>query len=148
MKFDPTLTQNNMLNGGLGFLLTQARNSFMRDMEKELAPLNVTSAQFMIIVGIAHGRAHTLTEFSHYLGYDSGALKRLLDRIEDKGLIRRVRCAHDRRTWILQLTDAGAELYPKIMQSVSAIHARKLDAFEQEDIDQLRRYLHVMIAPA
>ena len=136
-----------MFNGGLGFLLTQARNAFLVNMEKELEPLNVTSAQFLIMVGIAHRRAQTLGEFTQYLGYDSAAMKRLLDRLEDKGLIMRVRCNYDRRTWVLQLTNEGMELYPKIMQAVGAVHARTLGALSVEEVDQLRRSLQSMIAP-
>ena len=40
----------------------------------------------------------------------TSGLSRLLDRIEDAGLIRRVRCPTDRRSLNIELTDDGAEM--------------------------------------
>ena len=141
MNFDPTLPWNNMFGGGLGFLLTQARNVVLADIERGLAPLNITAAQFMVIIGIAHERARTLTEFSAYLGYDSGAMKRLLDRVEEKGMIRRVRSVEDRRSQLLELTDEGRALYPRIMESVNAVHQRTLAGFSEAEALQFQGFL-------
>ena len=146
MKLDQTLAWNNMAGGGLGFLLTQARNAFLADIERELAPLNITAAQFMVVIGIAHERARTLTEFSAYLGYDSGAMKRLLDRVEEKGMIRRVRSLEDRRSLTLELTDAGRELYPRIMVAVTKVHARTLAGFTAEEVAQFQVFLQRVLA--
>jgi DNA-binding MarR family transcriptional regulator len=146
MKFDTTKVWNNMLTGGLGFLLAQARTGFMADMERELAPLNITSAQFMVVVGIAHDRARTLTEFCDFMGYDSGAMKRLLDRVEEKGIIRRVRSLEDRRSQILELTEEGHAIYPHIMEAVRRVHARSLDGFTPEEVATLQGYLQRIIA--
>jgi DNA-binding MarR family transcriptional regulator len=134
-----------MFGGGLGFLLVQARNTFLADMENEMAPLNLTAAQFLVVVGIAHKRARTLTEFSAFLGYDSGAMKRLLDRIEEKGIIRRVRCSEDRRSQILELTDEGTALYPRVMQAARTVHARSLQGFSEEEALQLQGFLRRII---
>jgi DNA-binding MarR family transcriptional regulator len=146
MKFDTSLAWNNMFGGGFGFLVNQARNAFLNDMERELAPLNITSSQFMVVVGIAHERARTLTEFSHFLGYDSGAMKRLLDRIEDKGVIIRRRCDIDRRLQILELTDAGRELYPRIMEVARRVHAKTLEGFTPEEAALFQTFLQKVIA--
>lgn len=145
MKFDPSLEWNQMFGGGLGFLLVNARNSFLADMEHEMAPLNLTAAQFLVVVGIAHERARTLTEFSAFLGYDSGAMKRLLDRVEEKGIIRRVRCLEDRRSQILELTDEGRALYPRVMQAARAVHARSLEGFSEEEAAQFQGFLRRVI---
>jgi len=145
MKFDPSLEWNQMFGGGLGFLLVNARNSFLADMEHEMAPLNLTAAQFLVVVGIAHERARTLTEFSAFLGYDSGAMKRLLDRVEEKGIIRRVRCLEDRRSQILELTDEGRALYPRVMQAARAVHARSLEGFSEEEALQFQGFLRRVI---
>jgi len=148
MKFDPSLEWNQMFGGGLGFLLVQARNTFLADMEHEMAPLNLTAAQFLVVVGIAHERARTLTEFSAFLGYDSGAMKRLLDRVEEKGIIRRVRNSNDRRSLILELTEEGRALYPRVMQAARAVHARSLEGFTEAEALQLQGFLRRVIEGA
>lgn len=143
---DPILPWDNMFGGGLGYLLTLARNQNLAAIERELAPLNITASQFMVVVGIAHGRAKTLTEFSEFLGYDSGAMKRLLDRVEEKGIIRRVRSVADRRSQILELTDTGLALYPQIMGAVRRVHGRMLEGFTDEEAAQFQFFLQKIIA--
>jgi DNA-binding MarR family transcriptional regulator len=143
---NPILPWDNMFGGGLGYLLTLARNQNLAAIERELAPLNITASQFMVVVGIAHGRAKTLTEFSEFLGYDSGAMKRLLDRVEEKGIIRRVRSVADRRSQILELTDTGQSLYPQIMGAVRRVHGRMLEGFTDEEAAQFQFFLQKIIA--
>lgn len=135
-----------MFGGGLGYLLTLARNQNLAAIERELEPLNITASQFMVVVGIAHERARTLTEFSEFLGYDSGAMKRLLDRVEDKGMIRRVRSTEDRRSQILELTETGKALYPQIMEIVRRVHARTLEGFTDEEAALFHGFLQKVIA--
>jgi DNA-binding MarR family transcriptional regulator len=86
--------------GGLGYLITQARNAVLAAIESELAPLDVTAAQFIVVLSVAHGRANTPSEIARLVGCDSGAMTRLLDRIEGKGIIRRIRSGStaDRRS--------------------------------------------------
>lgn len=145
MKSDVSLPWNNMFGGGLGYLLTLARNQNLAAIERELAPLNITASQFMVVVGIAHERARTLTEFSEFLGYDSGAMKRLLDRVEEKGMIRRVRSVEDRRSQILELTETGKAMYPQIMEIVRRVHARALDGFTDEEAALFQTFLQKII---
>jgi DNA-binding MarR family transcriptional regulator len=44
----------------------------------------------------------------------TSGLSRLLDRIEDAGLVRRVQCPGDRRSLHLELTDEGAEMLERM----------------------------------
>lgn len=137
-----------MRGGFLGYLLSEARNAVWREIEKELAPIGITSAQFRVVVGIAHERASTLSEFARFLDIDTGAMKRLLDRVEDKGWIRRVRCPNDRRTLILELTDDGRAIYPKIMERVTRVHHRMLEGMSEVDETQLKYFLQKITANA
>lgn len=137
---------NSMAGGLLGFLLSETRNANFFNIEKELAPLNITSAQFKIVIGIAHERASTLTEFARFFDYDSGAMKRLIDRVEEKGLIRRAPSVVDRRIINLELTEQGARLYPQIMAAVSKVNKKMLDGFSDVETAQFQFFLQRVIA--
>lgn len=139
---------NSMAGGLLGFMLNETRNVHLSEIEKRLAPLNITSAQFKIIIGIAHERARTLTEFARFFDYDPGAMKRLVDRIEEKGLIRRVPSELDRRINDLELTPEGEALYPKIMEIVSEVNAKMLAGFSNVEIAQFQYLLQRVITNA
>lgn len=148
MKTKNDFAWNSMAGGLLGFMLNETRNANFAAIEKELAPLNITSAQFKIVIGIAHQRATTLTEFAQFLDYDPGAMKRLIDRIEKKGLIRRVPSLIDRRIIKLELTDQGEELYPRIMQAVSNVNQKLLGGFTEVETAQFQFFLQRVIANA
>ncbi len=139
---------NSMAGGLLGFLLNETRNANFTEIEKELAPLNITSAQFKIVIGIAHERASTLTEFARFFDYDPGAMKRLIDRVEEKGLIRRAPSLVDRRIIHLELTEQGRALYPQIMAAVSKVNIKMLQGFSDVETAQLQFFLQRVIANA
>ncbi len=148
MKTKGDFAWNSMAGGLFGFLLNETRNAIFSEIEKELAPLNITSAQFKIVIGIAHQRAHTLTEFARFFDYDPGAMKRLIDRIEEKGLIRRVPSDSDGRIINLELTAAGEALYPQIMVAVSKVSTKMLGGFSEVEIAQFQYFLQRVIANA
>jgi DNA-binding MarR family transcriptional regulator len=139
---------SSMAGGLLGFLLNETRNANFSEIEKELAPLDITSAQFKIVIGIAHERAKTLSEFARFFDYDPGAMKRLIDRVEQKGLIRRVPSEVDRRIINLELTEQGAALYPQIMTVVSKVNRKMLDGFSDVETAQLQFFLQRVISNA
>jgi len=137
---------SNMAGGLLGFMLNETRNANFAQIEKELAPLNITSAQFKIIIGIAHERASTLSEFARFFDYDPGAMKRLIDRVEEKGLIRRAPSLVDRRLIHLELTDAGKAMYPLIMQAVIKVNKKMLEGFSDVETAQFQFFLQRVIS--
>lgn len=137
---------NSMAGGLLGFMLNETRNANFSEIEKELAPLDITSAQFKIVIGIAHERASTLSDFARLFDYDPGAMKRLIDRVEEKGLIRRVPSVVDRRIINLELTEQGALLYPQIMAAVSKVNKKMLDGFSEVETVQFQYFLQRVIS--
>lgn len=137
---------NSMAGGLLGFMLNETRNANFSEIEKELAPLDITSAQFKIVIGIAHERASTLSDFARLFDYDPGAMKRLIDRVEEKGLIRRVPSVVDRRIINLELTEQGALLYPQIMAAVSKVNKKMLDGFSEVETAQFQYFLQRVIS--
>ncbi len=68
-------------------------------------------------------------------------MTRLLDRIEAKGLIKRVAHGGDRRCVALELTPEGTELYPTLLRIVKDMNKRALRGFTKEETDSLERML-------
>lgn len=148
MTIKQTFDWNSMTGGLLGYMLNETRNANFSEIEKQLAPLDITSAQFKIVIGIAHERATNLTEFSRFFDYDPGAMKRLLDRVEEKGLIRRVPSLVDRRINNLELTEQGTQMYPLVMAAVSKVSQKMLDGFSDVETAQFQFFLQRAIANA
>jgi len=133
---------------GIGRLLSRVKMGLQEALDRELAPFDITSAQYVILVNLAHGEADSASELCKGVSYDPGAMTRMLDRLERKGLIRRVRCGDDRRKVILQLTDEGKAVYPKLV----AVHVKVLNHFlrnfSKTQVGQLETLLRRMLANA
>jgi hypothetical protein len=52
-----------LISGGIGHLVTAVRNAIFSALEQELAPLELTASQFIVVIGAMRGRARTVNEF-------------------------------------------------------------------------------------
>lgn len=129
------------IHQSLGYLLANVRGEWITALEKELKPLDLTAAQYIVLVNVGSGRAVTPVEICRKLQYDTGAMTRLIDRIEAKGLVKRAAHGGDRRCVTLELTPEGHELYPKLLRIVKEMNKRALRGFTKDEVAGLERML-------
>ena len=141
-------TIDMLSTGELGFLVSAVRSSIWNAIEAELKPLDISAAQFVVFNSIALGKGRTIGEFCRLLGYDSGAMTRLLDRIERKGLIRRVTNPEDRRSYLIELTAESKTIFPQARRRVEAVFRRLLTGFSDAQARALKRSLEQVLANA
>jgi MarR family transcriptional regulator, multiple antibiotic resistance protein MarR len=135
-RFDPRL--------GIGGLLSRVKAKLVDALDVELAPFDISAAQYVILVNLANG-ADSSSDLCRSVSYDPGAMTRMLDRLERKGLIRRVRCSEDRRVARLALTDEGRAVYPKLVERAAAVLNRSLRGFSPNEVRQLEVLLQRML---
>ena len=82
------------------------------------------------------------------ISYDAGAMTRMLDRLESKGLIRRSRSAVDRRLMHLELTDEGRAAWPRMREISMTVANRFLRGFTKAEARQLEGFLTRMLENA
>ena len=73
-------------------------------------------------------------------------MTRMLDRLEAKGLIERVRSETDRRVVHLRLTDAGEAATAKIPHVLASVNNDFLQGFSEREWRQLRKLVERMTA--
>jgi DNA-binding MarR family transcriptional regulator len=66
---------------------------------------------------------------------------RLLDRLEIKALVRRERCAQDRRQVLCWLTPSGLDLVERLDEPVDSADAQAVAMLTPEEQDRLLRML-------
>jgi DNA-binding MarR family transcriptional regulator len=108
--------------------------------------LGITGAQWVILMRIATGCGSTAAELCRFSRYDTGSMTRMLDRLEEKGLIRRVRSSTDRRVIHLELTDAGRELYTLLPPVAIKVMNAHLQGFTRAELDLFKGFLKRMQA--
>ncbi len=130
----------------VGFLMKQAVELLSRAIDARMVEHSLTDAQWRPLLKLSRNPHATATQMARMVGCDSGATTRLLDRLEDKGLLRRVRSVDDRRVQQLELTPEGqkaAAVVPYVIADVLNAHLADLSHAE---IDQLRSLLERVIA--
>jgi DNA-binding MarR family transcriptional regulator len=129
----------------IGYLLTTVRTRMLQEMDTALNPHGLTGAQFTILRRIAENAAHTAADLCRLLQYDTGSMTRMLDRLEEKGVICRERSPDDRRVVNIQLTTSGLNDYPKWREEVRHGLSVMFDAISNEEQVQLRDLLHRLV---
>lgn len=132
----------------IGALIGLARKTMITKIDAELAPFDVSAAQWLVVLLVGEKTVSSASGLCDKLAYDPGAMTRLLDRLERKGIVRRVRTPEDRRTLQLELTDSGKALYPKIIGAIANVNNSLLRGFSRDEVRQLEGYLRRMLANA
>lgn len=134
--------------GELGFMITSVRGSIHEALERELAPFELTTPQYVVLNCLAKGWGRTLSDFCRVLAYDSGAMTRLLDRIVAKGFIRRVENEADRRSYLIELTELGQAALPQALAATEIAMRRLLAGFSDADAEMLHKLLSRLLINA
>jgi DNA-binding MarR family transcriptional regulator len=125
-----------------GFLMKRIVNMVTAQIDRELEPSGLTNAQWVPLLKLHMGVGSTVAELARSCQLDAGSMTRLLDRLEAKGLVRRVRSSEDRRIVNIELTDEGtaaAKKIPAVLCGVQNSHLRGFTAEEWQTLKSLLR---------
>jgi DNA-binding MarR family transcriptional regulator len=138
----------------IGALLGRIKVAMMAALDDELAAdrrlaaLELSAAQFSVIASLAGEERKSASDLCRGISYDAGAMTRMLDRLESKGLIRRNRSPQDRRLVHLELTDEGRAAYPRMRELALGVANRFLRGFTRTEARQLEGLLSRMLENA
>ena len=126
----------------LGLLFRQVRDAMWARMERELAGAghSLTFSQFVTLKRLAHGEA-SASELARKAELNPGAMTRLLDRLEERGLTVRVADPADRRALLVSLTEAGWAMWADIDQCGARVRSRAFEGLSDAEQDALVRLL-------
>jgi DNA-binding MarR family transcriptional regulator len=136
-----------VVNKSVFRLINRVKNEALSALDQALAAdpevsaLEVTAAQYVIIAQLAEREANSSAQLCKSFSYDAGAMTRMVDRLEAKGLLERRRCPDDRRLINLELTEAGKALFPKMKAISATVQNRFLRGFSKVEVRQLEEFL-------
>jgi len=128
------------------YLMRQIVSLVGGEVDRALEPAGLTSAQWVPLLKLHMGEASTVAELARECKLDTGAMTRLLDRLEAKGLIARVRSCEDRRVVNLELTPEGLEAAKGIPPVLCKVQNAFLDGFSVAEWQQLKELLRRVLA--
>jgi len=129
---------------GGGSLLHQVGRDLGTALERQFAPLDVTAQQAALLLH-ASGGSRSPSQLMAVLGTDTAGMTKLLDRLEGKGLLVRQRHPDDRRAVVIELTERGKGLIPRIPPVFGRVTRQLLAGFTAEEIARLTAMLQRML---
>ena len=135
-------------NESIGYLMRRIIALIAQGVERELEPKGLTNAQWVPLLKLHMGQASTVAELARGCDLDAGSMTRLLDRLEAKQLVRRVRSVDDRRVVNLELTEAGQVAAREIPVVLSRVQNAHLAGFSADEWQTLKGYLRRILETA
>lgn len=114
------------LNEHLGYFVRRLQVWIFQDFIRTLKRIDISPAQFSVLVVINANRGLSQAELASTLGIERARLVRVLHRLEERGLIQRLRSAADGRRHALQLTAPGRTLLARA-KALAARHEKRLN---------------------
>jgi DNA-binding MarR family transcriptional regulator len=129
----------------VGYMMKRIVMSIVSQADKRLDLHGLTSAQWGPLMRLQNAGASTVAELARWLQVDAGAMTRLLDRLEKKGLCKRVRSTEDRRVVKVELTPEGETAMIEVPAVLAEVLNAHLAGFSKTEWIALRGYLRRML---
>ncbi len=126
---------------GLMYMLRDALVAVSQCVNERADLTGSTLPQWLPLHKIHAGKADTVAELARVCTIDTGAMTRLLDRLEKKGLCRRVRSTSDRRVVHIELTPAGVAVAERVPHILCEVYNQALAGFSPQEWAQLKALL-------
>ena len=139
----PTSSTGTACSGStLGLLFRHVRDAMWARMEAELARSGheLNFSQFITIKTLANSTT-SVTELARAAYLHPGAMTRLLDKLEARGILERVADPSDRRALHIHLTDAGQAIWRDIDQCGQRVREAALHGLDTAEREQLTALL-------
>ncbi len=117
----------------LGYQFKRAQLRIFDDFIRCVASLQLTPAQFSVLVLLEKNPGRNQTEIATTLGILRPNFVSMLDGLESRELCERVRSTHDRRSHIVMLTDKGRAILARAKRLVATRHEARLTALLGEE---------------
>ena len=111
----------------LGYTLKRAQLKIFEDFLRCMAPLQLTPAQFSVLLLLDRNPGRNQTEIASTLGILRPNFVAMLDGLESRDLCARIRSINDRRSHHLVLTDKGKAVLARAKKLVAVKHEARLN---------------------
>lgn len=131
-------------NPSIGFLLNDVARLMRRNFNRRVQAMGLSQSQWRALGHLAKMEGINQVTLADRLEIQPITLARLIDRLQDSGLVERRPDPTDRRAIRLFLTPAAAPLIAELHTHAAALHGEALDGISQSGQATLRQALQTM----
>ena len=133
------------LDDFLPYLLNRIVNRLNMNLAEDLKGIGVTVQQYRVLAVLMAGEGRSVNELSVYTVIEQSTLSKLLDRMEQAGLIHRKSDASDGRVVNITITDEGTACFAKAMPLALGHYRTAIQGVDEEEHELLTRTLHKIL---
>lgn len=131
------------------FAVARVTRRWRKLLDERLKDLGVTQARWTTMVYLQKGgEGLTQRELARLMAIENPTLVRLLDSLEQQGLIERRPCPNDRRARRLHLTPDGTEFMKVLTERAAKLREEMLEGISDEDIEGAVAVFHKIMENA
>jgi DNA-binding MarR family transcriptional regulator len=130
----------------LGYRIKLLSQLFSRKFQERLEPFGITPFHWVVLCCLWEEDGLATSSIGEKLQQVGGTLTGVLDRMEERGLIRRERDLRDRRIWRIWLTEEGRQLQTVLPPIALEIREQAMKGMPQAERQRLSHLLDQAIA--
>ena len=128
----------------IGYLLADNSRMARWAFDRQVRDTGVTGPQARLLLTLDRSPGETQSHYAERLEVEPITLCRMVDRLEEAGLVERRACDHDRRARRLHLTTASRSLIEGIRQKLDSMVEEMLTGLSENDRTEFRRMLTIV----
>lgn len=129
------------MENNLAFLMFDSSRAFRREVDTLTRDLGVTSHQWRLVGIVVRNPGINQCDAADMLDVEPITLSRMVDKLEQAGMMERRPAPADRRAWCLHVTETARPITERIRAIVDQVLDQCLNGFSDEEIDQFTQYV-------
>ncbi|HEY9876145.1 MAG TPA: MarR family transcriptional regulator [Candidatus Obscuribacterales bacterium] len=130
----------------LGYRIKLLSQLLSRKFQERLEPYGLTPFHWVVLCCLWEEDGLPTSSLGEKLQQVGGTLTGVLDRMEERGVIRRERDTRDRRIWRIWLTEAGRELQQELPPIALEIRDRAMQGIPPSEVKRFSELVDQAIA--
>lgn len=130
----------------MGYRIKLLSQLLGRKLQEQLEPFGLTSFHWVVLCCLWEEDGLATSSIGDKLQQVGGTLTGVLDRMEERGLIRRERDQNDRRIWRIWLTETGKSLQDVLPPIAIELREQAFRGISYSEREQLSTLLDQIIA--
>lgn len=127
-----------MINESLGFLINRLATAMRRSFEERLTEFDITAPQFGFLASLYEEDGQPLSNIGKCVYCDKPTITGIANRLEKKGLIKKIKDEKDRRIIKAVLTEKGKKLRDPLFKTALTLNADVVEGFNDDETATLK----------
>jgi DNA-binding MarR family transcriptional regulator len=131
---------------GIGYRIKLLSQLMARQFQEYLEPHGLTPFHWVVLCCLWEQDGLATSELGDRLRQVGGTLTGVLDRMEERGIVRRQRDLQDRRIWRIWLTESGHELENVLPKYATQVYDKAFQGRSDAERQLMSEWVDQMIA--